>query len=206
MKFDKSQFENLELENIGQWPPAAKMLLTIFLAVMVIFLGYIGLVSGKIEQLNRVTAEEVTLKQSYQTKYHVAANLDLFRAQMIEAEDVFATQLRSLPNSHETPGLLDDITFIGTTSGLEFVKLEWQPEISKEIYIELPIDIEVNGSYHSFGNFVSKIAGLPRIVTLHDFKIVIVNNNNNNKNKNNKLNLKLEAKTYRYQEQEIKTQ
>jgi len=198
VNFDKSQFENLELENIGQWPPAAKLVLTIFLAIMVIFLGYIGMVSSKIEQLERVTAEELTLKQSFQTKYHVAANLDLFRAQMVEAEDIFATQLRSLPNSHETPGLLDDITFIGTTSGLEFVKLQWQPEIGKEIYIELPIDIEVNGSYHSFGNFVSKIAGLPRIVTLHNFKIDIVETSKDI------LNLKLEAKTYRYQEQEVK--
>lgn len=200
MKFDKSQFENLELENIGQWPPAAKLMLTIFLAVMVMFLGYTGLVSSKIEQLDRITAEEATLKQSYKAKYHVAANLELFRAQMVEAEGIFAIQLRNLPNSHETPGLLDDITFIGTTSGLEFVKLEWQPEISKEIYIELPIDIEVNGSYHSFGNFVSKIAGLPRIVTLHNFKIDIIQVNSD------LLNLKLEAKTYRYQEQEVKTQ
>jgi type IV pilus assembly protein PilO len=199
VNFDKSQFENLDLENIGQWPSAPKLVLTIFLAGMVIFLGYIGLVSSKIDQLERVRAEEVTLKQSYQTKYHVAANLELFRAQMIEAEDIFATQLRILPNSHETPGLLDDITFIGTTSGLEFVKLEWQPEISNEIYIELPIDIEVNGSYHSFGSFVSKIAGLPRIVTLHNFKIDILETGTDI------LNLKLEAKTYRYKEQEAKT-
>lgn len=200
MKFDKSQFENLELENLGQWPPAAKLLLIIFLASMIVFLGYMGLISSKIDQLDRVQAEEVTLKQSYQGKYHVAANLELFRAQMVEAENIFAIQLRSLPNSHETPGLLDDITFIGTTSGLEFVKLEWQPEISKEIYIELPIDIEVNGSYHSFGSFVSKIAGLPRIVTLHNFKIAITDTGTD------VLNLKLEAKTYRYQEQEVKTQ
>jgi len=199
VKFDKSQFENLELENIGQWPAAAKLVLTLFLAIMVMFLGYIGMVSSKIEQLDRVIAEEQTLKQSYQTKYHVASNLDLFRAQMVEAEEIFAIQLRSLPNSHETPGLLDDITFIGTTSGLEFVKLEWQPEISKEIYIELPIDIEVNGSYHSFGNFVSQIAGLPRIVTLHNFKIDIIQTSSD------MLNLKLEAKTYRYQEHEVKT-
>ncbi len=198
MKFDASQFENLELENIGQWPAAAKLVLTIFLSIVVIGLGYVGLVSDKIKQLDQVIAEEATLKQSYKAKYHVAANLELFRAQMLEAEDIFANQLRSLPNSHETPGLLDDITYIGTISGLDFVKLEWQPEISKEIYIELPIDIEVNGPYHSFGNFVSKIAGLPRIVTLHDFKIDIMPASKDT------LNLKLEAKTYRYQEAKIK--
>lgn len=197
MKFDASQFENLELENIGQWPAAAKLVLTVFLSIVVIGLGYVGLVSDKMKQLDQVVAEEETLKQSYKIKYNVAANLELFRAQMLEAEDIFANQLRSLPNSHETPGLLDDITFIGTISGLDFVKLEWQPEISKDIYIELPIDIEVNGSYHSFGNFVSKIAGLPRIVTLHDFKIDIIPTSKDT------LNLKLEAKTYRYQEAKI---
>jgi len=199
LKFDSSQFENLELDNIGQWPAAAKLVLTIFLSVVVIGLGYVGLISDKIKQLDRVIAEEAILKQSYKAKYHVAANLELFRAQMLEAEDISANQLRRLPNSHETPGLLDDITFIGTISGLDFVKLEWQPEISKEIYIELPIDIVVNGSYHSFGSFVSKIAGLPRIVTLHDFKIDIMPTNKDTLN----LSLKLEAKTYRYQEAKI---
>lgn len=195
MKFDASQFDNLELDNIGQWPAAAKLLLAIFLAVMVAFLGYMVLINDQMKTLERGYSEEKTLKQSYRNKYHVAANLDLFRAQMIEAEDTFANQLRSLPNSHEIPGLLDDITFVGTTSGLDFVKLEWQPEISKEIYIELPIDIEVIGPYHSFGQFVSKIAGLPRIVTLHDFKIRIQQDDIGT------LNLKLQAKTYRYQEE-----
>ena len=198
MKFDASQFDNLELENIGQWPAAAKLLLAIFLSVMVGFLGYMGLISDQMKQLDRVFSEETTLKESYRAKYHVAANLELFRAQMIEAEDTFANQLRSLPNSHEIPGLLDDITFVGTTSGLDFVKLEWQPEISKAIYIELPIDIEVIGPYHSFGQFVSKIAGLPRIVTLHDFKIKISQGDSET------LNLKLQAKTYRYQEEAAK--
>ncbi|PKI17299.1 type 4a pilus biogenesis protein PilO [Colwellia sp. 12G3] len=198
MKFDASQFDNLELDNIGQWPAAAKLLLAVFLAGTVAFLGYMGLISDQMKNLERAFTEESTLKASYRSKYHVAANLELFRAQMVEAEDTFANQLRSLPNSHEIPGLLDDITFVGTTSGLDFVKLEWQPEISKEIYIELPIDIEVIGPYHSFGQFVSKIAGLPRIVTLHDFKISISQGDSET------LHLKLQAKTYRYQEEATK--
>jgi type IV pilus assembly protein PilO len=198
MEFDigkfTEQFDNLELDNIGEWPPAAKIVLTIFTAVVVSALSYVGLVSDRITTLERVKAEEITLKQEYQSKYHVAANLELFQQQMAEAENIFANQLRSLPESHETPGLLDDITFVGTTSGLDFVKLNWQPEITKEIYIELPIDIEVIGAYHEFGSFVSKIAGLPRIVTLHDFTIEIAQVSSET------LNLKLQAKTYRYQE------
>jgi type IV pilus assembly protein PilO len=193
MKFDASQFDGLELDTIGQWPAAAKLLLAIFLAIAIAFLGYIALIKDQMTQLDNAFVKENTLKESYRSKYHVAANLDLFRTQMAEAEDTFANQLRILPNSHEIPGLLDDITFVGTSSGLDFVKLQWQPEISKEIYIELPIDIEVVGSYHSFGQFVSKIADLPRIVTLHDFKIMI------QRNESDSLNLTLQAKTYRYQ-------
>ena len=198
MNFDLSefmeQFDGLELDNIGQWPKAAKIVLSIFLVILVLGLGYVLMISDQIKQLERVTLEETTLKQQYQAKYHIAANLELFEQQMIEAEAMFANQLKSLPESHETPGLLDDITFVGTTTGLDFVKLNWQPEIEQEIYIELPIDIEVIGSYHEFGQFVSRIAGLPRIVTLHDFDI------NLQKQVSGDLKLKLQAKTYRYRE------
>jgi type IV pilus assembly protein PilO len=197
VKIDFSQFDNLELDNIGQWPPLAKGVFSAFVAIVVFGLGYVVLISDKLSMLDTVIAEEVTLKQQYQAKYHVAANLELFEQQMIEAETLFAQQLKSLPESHETPGLLDDITFVGTTSGLDFVKLNWQPEVTQEIYIELPIDIEVIGTYHEFGNFVSKIAGLPRIVTLHDFEIDISTNGKG------QLNLKLQAKTYRYSETKI---
>ncbi len=197
MNIDFSQFDDLELNNIGNWPPLAKGVFSFFIAVVVLVLGYVTLISDKLVQLDSVVAEQATLMQQYQAKYHVAANLELFKQQMIEAETLFAKQLKSLPESHETPGLLDDITFVGTTSGLDFVKLNWQPEITQEIYIELPIDIEVVGTYHEFGNFVSKIAGLPRIVTLHDFDIDI------EKESNGLLNLKLQAKTYRYREAKV---
>jgi len=96
--------------------------------------------------------------------------------------------LKSLPTSNETPGLLDDITYVGTASGLTFELLNWQQEVPKEFYTELPIEMEVSGGYHNFGEFVSKVADLPRIVTLHDFDI---------KREANGLSLKLQAKTYR---------
>jgi len=197
VNIDFSQLDNLELDDIGNWPPLAKGIFSVFLFVVVIGVGYVMLVSDKLDLLDSAVAEEVTLKQQYQAKYHIAANLELFKQQMIEAEVLFAEQLKSLPESHETPGLLDDITFVGTTSGLDFVKLNWQPEITQEIYIELPIDIEVLGTYHEFGNFVSKIAGLSRIVTLHDFDIDIVDTNEG------LLSLKLQAKTYRYRETNV---
>jgi type IV pilus assembly protein PilO len=202
MNFNSSefmeQFEGLELDDIGQWPKTAKIMLSIFLVVLVLSLGYVLMINDQIKQLERVTAQELTLKQEYQVKYHVAAKLEVFEQQMIEAEAMFAKQLKSLPESHETPGLLDDITFVGTTTGLNFVKLNWQPEIEQEIYVELPIDIEVLGSYHEFGEFVSRIAGLPRIVTLHNFDIKL------QKQASGDLTLKLQAKTYRYREADEK--
>lgn len=194
MELDFSQFNDLEVDNIGEWPILPKIVLTIFIGIMVIVLGYVGLISDKMDTLKSVQAKEISLREEYRSKYHVAANLELFQEQMKQAETLFANQLKSLPESHETPGLLDDITFVGTTSGLNFTKLNWQPEITKKIYIELPIDIEVQGTYHEFGNFVSKIAGLPRIVTLHDFDINFI------KNTAGDLTLKLQAKTYRYRE------
>jgi type IV pilus assembly protein PilO len=198
MKVDLSefidQFSNLELDNLNQWPKAAKVLLSIFIVVLITGLGYALIINNQITELEEVKAEETTLKQQYQAKYHIAANLELFEQQMLEAESMFANQLKSLPESHETPGLLDDITFVGTTTGLDFVKLNWQPEIEQEIYIELPIDIEVLGSYHEFGQFVSRIAGLPRIVTLHNFDINLVGT------RPGELKLTLQAKTYRYRE------
>jgi len=196
MNLDFSQFDDLELDNVGDWPTLPKIVLGVFLAIVVLALGYVLMISDRIDMLNKVQAEEIKLRAEYKSKYHVAANLELFQEQMKEAEAMFANQLKNLPESHETPGLLDDITFVGTTSGLNFSKLNWQPEITKEIYIELPIHIDVEGKYHEFGNFVSKIAGLPRIVTVHDFDI------NFDKSTTGNLTLKLQAKTYRYREAE----
>lgn len=197
MDLDLSQFDNLELNNIGQWPKAAKLLLCVFIFITIFFAGYMLLISDQIDNLERAESEEEKLKGDYKSKYYLVANLEQFKKQMEEAEAMFATQLKSLPESHETPGLLDDITFVGTTSGLEFVTLNWKPEIVREIYIELPIEIEVLGTYHSLGQFVSKIAGLPRIVTLHDFNI-------DKESESGLLRMRLKAKTYRYREAERK--
>ncbi len=203
MDFDFSQFDDLELDNIGQWPTAAKILLSVFLVIVVLSLGYVFYISDKMEQLTTANDREVSLKQEYKSKYHIAANLELFKQQMVEAEALFATQLKSLPESHETPGLLDDITFVGTTSDLNFVNINWQPEINQEIYIELPINMEVIGTYHDFGSFVSKIAGLPRIVTVGDFTIENTEASKSPQvrvSNKDQLTMKLQAQTYRYQE------
>ncbi|WP_371187234.1 type 4a pilus biogenesis protein PilO [Thalassotalea maritima] len=196
MNIDLNELNDLDLNNIGQWPKTAKIILSVVLVLFIGYVAYFILVSDKITELDREIAQEQKLKSDYEAKYFVSANLELFRDQMEEAEEMFANQIKRLPESHETPGLLDDITFVGTTSRLDFKKLNWQPEIQQKFYVELPIEVQVSGTYHDFGEFVSKISGLPRIVTLHDFSIT----NANKKGNEGSLTLTLQAKTYKYRE------
>ena len=111
---------------------------------------------------------------------------------MQDMEAQFSQLLQRLPTSNETPGLLDDLTYVGTSSGLTFLKIGWMPEVKKEFYTELPINLEVVGTYHEFGEFVGKVAQLPRIVSLHDFRIERANDRN--------LVFSVIAKTYRYEQ------
>ena len=194
LDFDFSEIDlnNIDFENIGGWPKPLKVIAVFIAVIIVMVAGYFILVDGKIKQLDAEQQKEKTLRQTYQAKYGAAANLELYVQQMNDMEELFATLLKRLPASHETPGLLDDITYVGTSSGLIFLGINWLPEISKQFYTELPITIEVVGSYHEFGEFVSKVAELPRIVTLHDFKITQLNDG--------RLNLNIVAKTYRYKQ------
>ena len=143
--------------------------------------------------LRNSEAKELELRQVYRAKYAAAVNLELYKKQMVEMEETFSYLLKQLPATHETPGLLDDITYAGTSTGLTFVKINWMPEIEKEeFYTELPIKIDVVGDYHQFGNFVSEVAKLPRIVSLHDFSVTM--------DKEERLIFNVVAKTYRYKE------
>lgn len=191
MKFDVSKLKELnelDFEQVAIWPKEVKMVVAAFVMIVVGALSYWLLIQPLLPVLDQAELEEQDLKMQYQAKYRIAVNLKAYKEQLTQIENDFSTMLRSLPTSNETPGLLDDITYVGTTSGLTFKLLNWQQEVPKEFYTELPIEIEVSGGYHNFGAFVSEIADLPRIVTLHDFEIV---------NQGNRLNLQLQAKTYR---------
>ncbi|WP_166837042.1 type 4a pilus biogenesis protein PilO [Rheinheimera pleomorphica] len=183
---------DLDFENMGSWPTAAKVVFAFLLALLVSVVSYFLLVDSKIDELAAAQNKELQLRQVYRTKYASAVNLDLYKQQMVEMEQTFSFLLKQLPTTHETPGLLDDITYVGTTSGLTFIRINWEPEIEKEFYTELPIKIEVIGDYHQFGSFVSEVAKLPRIVSLHDFSIQTENDE--------RLRFNVVAKTYRYKE------
>jgi type IV pilus assembly protein PilO len=191
MKFDVSKLKeinDLDFEQVATWPFEVKSLVALFVVVIGLVGGYYFLEKDKLPLLEVAQNNEFKLKQTYQGKYRIAVNLAAYEEQLSRLKSDFSSMLKSLPTSNETPGLLDDITLVGTSAGLTFRLLNWQREIPKEFYSELPIEMEVFGGYHNFGQFASEIAGLPRIVTVHDFEVT---------QEGNTLKLKVQAKTYR---------
>jgi type IV pilus assembly protein PilO len=191
MKFDFNKLKeinDLDFEQVATWPFEVKSLVAVFVVVIGLVGGYYFLIKDKLPVLEVAQNRELSLKQTYQGKYRIAVNLQAYKEQLTQLQNDFSSMLKSLPTSNETPGLLDDITLVGTSAGLTFRLLNWQREIPKEFYSELPIEMEVFGGYHNFGQFASKIAGLPRIVTVHDFEVT---------REVNTLKLKVQAKTYR---------
>ena len=191
MKFDVEKLKEineLDFEQIAIWPNEVRIVVAAFVAILIGALSYYLLINPKLPILDTAEVREQELKLQYEAKYRIAVNKEAYREQLAQLEEDFSSMLKSLPTSNETPGLLDDITYVGTSSGLTFKLLNWQQEVPKEFYSELPIEIEVSGGYHNFGEFVSKVAGLPRIVTLHDFDIL---------RESDRLILQLQAKTYR---------
>ena len=184
----------LSLDNIGSWPLAVKIIAWILVFVLVVVLGYFYNISDLRDQLTQVESKEVDLKREFEDKAFKAANLEALRKQMAEMEVSFGALVKQLPSDTEVPGLIEDITNKGVESGLEIKSIKLEAEQAKEFYVELPISIEVVGSYHDFGTFVSGIAGLPRIVTLHNFKI----NPADSKGAPGVLSMSISAKTYRY--------
>lgn len=191
MKFDVSKLKeinDLDFEQVAIWPKEIKMVVGLVCAIIVGAISYYAIISDKLPKFEAAKNEEVDLRLQFQAKYRVAVNLDAYKQQLARIEEDFSSMLKSLPTSNETPGLLDDVTFVGTDAGLSFKLLNWQQEMPKEFYTELPIQIEVSGSYHEFGQFASNVANLPRIVTLHDFEI---------SSRQNELTLSMQARTYR---------
>ena len=184
--------DDLDINNAGQWPVLVKVAFWIILFVALCLGGWWFVVKDKQTQLEVETAREVTLKQQFEAKAFQVANLPQLRQQMSDMEAQFGALLRQLPSDTEVPGLLEDITSTGIGAGLEFDSINLQPEVQREYYIELPIQIKVRGSYHELGNFVSGVAGLPRIVTLHDFTIQPVSGD--------QLDMSILARTYRYRD------
>lgn len=183
---------NLDFSNIGSWPLAIKGVLIAVVAVGVLALGYFVDIQAQQENLERITNEEKRLKEDFEFKQAKAANLDAYKAQMVEMEDSFGAMIRQLPSKTEVEDLLIDISQTGLASGIEFQLFKPLAEKHIEFYAELPITLKMTGTYHQFGEFASGIAALPRIVTLENISII------GGKGKKGNLTMDVTAKTYRY--------
>lgn len=181
----------IDLGNIGSWPIAGKIAFVVITCLLVFVIGYFIDLSGQFDRLNAVEMEEQRLKQEFRTKYTKVINLDTYKVQMKEMEDSFGAMLRQLPSKTEVEDLLVDISQTGLSSGVEFKLFKPEKETFVDFYAELPIKMTMTGAYHQFGSFVSGVAALPRIVTLHDINI-------KSDDKTGSLTMDMTAKTYRY--------
>ncbi len=186
----------LDWERVGVWPLLGRAFLWLLAIVVILVAIYFLKVKDKNVQLERAQAQEITLKKDFEKKAFEAANLEKYRKQIADMEKSFDALKKQLPDDTEVPDLVDDIDEKGVQSRLIIDSITLQTEKPAEFYIELPIDIKVTGGYHEFGAFVSGIAGMPRIVTLHDFSI------KRESNSGSALKMEIQAKTYRYKDQE----
>jgi type IV pilus assembly protein PilO len=187
----------LDVSNVARWPAAARAVVILFLMGGVIFLGYWFHTKEQLAELAVAEEKEVGLKVIFETKAKQAVNLEAYEKQLEEMRESFGAMLRQLPNKTEVADLLVDVSQTGLASGLEFQLFQPRGEVPREFYAELPISIQVIGNYHEFGAFVSGVAALPRIVTVHNVDI-----GNTGKGNTGLLRMTLTAKTYRYIDEE----
>ena len=193
------ELQSLDMNDIGRWP-------FVFRAAAVAIAGVVATIAGlylfvyqeKMPLLEKAEAEEAELRVVFEEKQRKASNFDAYQEQLEEIERSFGTMLRQLPGKTEIPNLLVDISQTGLAAGLDEKLFQPEKEIRRDFYAEKPIRIRLDGSYHEFGNFVSDIAALPRIVTLHDITIQPISRDSGNDD----LVLDVVAKTYRYLDEE----
>jgi type IV pilus assembly protein PilO len=187
---DPNDINEIDWEDMGSWPLAGKIIFALLLSIAVLVGGYFFLVDDIRNQLDSAIQNESVLKKDVEQKAFGVANLQAFREQLAEMEETFGTLLKQLPKDTEVPGLIDDISATALGAGLKLNAITPQAVVQTQYYKELPISIKVQGGYHEMGAFVSGVAALPRIVTLHDFTIT--------SSKDGELSMEILAKTYQY--------
>jgi type IV pilus assembly protein PilO len=188
------ELRSLDPQDPGRWPlPIRIGAVAIWFVVLAFVLSYFLVWQNQKPELEQREATEHQLRDEFRTKHAKAVNLEVYKQQLKDIERSFGALLRQLPGKTEVPNLLVDISQTGLAAGLEEKLFQPTSEQRKDFYAELPIKIRLSGSYHEFGEFVSGIAALPRIVTLHNIEIKQADS----KTYDN-LVLDLTAKTYRY--------
>jgi type IV pilus assembly protein PilO len=192
------ELRSLDVNDVGRWPLVFRAAVICVVFVIVVGAGiWFTIVKDKYPQLQRAQEDEQTLRVTFENKQRKAANYDAYKAQLAQIEQSFGTMLRQLPGETEIPSLIVDISQTGLASGLRERLFQPQPEVPKDFYAEKPIKIRLSGGYHEIANFVSGIAALPRIVTLHNINITPEDQDNYDQ-----LSLEVTAQTYRYLDEE----
>ena len=192
------ELRNLDVNDVGRWPIIFRAAVIGILFTVVLSMGvYWFIIEDKAPHLKRVQDEEQTLRVSFENKQKKAANYDAYKTQLAQMRQSFGTMLRQLPGKTEIPSLIVDISQTGLAAGLQEKLFLPQAEVPKDFYAEKPITISLSGGYHDIANFVSGVAALPRIVTLHNINITTDGSDDFDN-----LTIQVTAKTYRYLEEE----
>ncbi len=192
------ELQSLDANDVGRWPLPFRIAVIVVVFMLVTGVGiYFFIVKDRAPLLERAQGEEQELRLAFENKQRKAANYDAYKAQLAQIEQSFGTMLRQLPGETEIPSLIVDISQTGLAAGLQEKLFVPQGEIPKDFYAEKPIKIRLTGGYHEIGNFVSGIAALPRIVTLHDINITP-----ENQDSYDNLSMEVTAQTYRYIDEE----
>ena len=199
MSQKKFNINELDFNNIGNWPQNAKVVFCVVLALFIVIMGYLLVFRGQQEELAGLERKEVELRADFEKEQGRAVNLEPLKQQLAQMEQVLQQMLRQLPSKTEMPDLIIDVSQTALSSGLNNELFQPGVEVPREFYAEKPIKLRMVGSYHQFGAFVSGVASLPRVVilTMHDINL---------KPKDNKgvitpggaLELSGTVKTYRY--------
>ncbi|HBG51793.1 MAG TPA: pilus assembly protein PilO [Gammaproteobacteria bacterium] len=195
-KIDLQDLRNIDLRSAGDWPPVGKAVALALLAVVIVWAGYYFVISKTLDDLASRRQDEQQLRQQFVVKYRQAVNLDAYREQLAQLRESFEAMRRQLPDSNEIASLLVEITQAGLGRGLEFELFQPSDPKPSGFYAEIPINIEVSGTYHQLGEFVSDVAAFPRIVTLHNLSMTPVGADSD------LLIMRGMAKTYQYQEED----
>lgn len=192
------ELQGLDTNDPGRWPlPFRIAAIVLVFAAVAAFGIYMFVIKTEKPLLERAEREEQELRSTFEQKQRRAANFDAYKAQLADIERDFGAMLRQLPGRTEVDSLLVDIAQTALSAGLEEQLFQPTGEIPRDFYAELPIRLRYRGSFHELGNFVSGVAALPRIVTLHDIKIAPVTPDSFDD-----LILEVTGKTYRYLDEE----
>jgi type IV pilus assembly protein PilO len=196
-----NELRDLDFNDIGSAPVSVRYLILGFLFAVILVVGYYLLIQAKTEQLEMVQKLELSLRAEFEQKQAKAANLEAYEAQLAEMQELLETMFRQLPSRTEMDKLLVDVSQTALGAGIDVQLFQPGSEAYHDFYAERPISVRMLGDYHQFGDFVSGVAALPRVVilTMHDIALRRADTGDVGASRNDgRLILEGTVKTYRY--------